>query len=382
LTRLAWLSGALLSTVRSGLLPAILGLVTIVLAACSRPSQPGSSVPAPSDSSAEWSQLASLAKREGRLAIAISPGVAYRESAVEFEKQFPYISMDVTQSAARDIQSRLLSERQSGSYLLDVYRASKTILPLRDAGGFVPFRPQIIRPDVLDDSKWLDGFSAGFEETKQQIYCYEGITAFLFSVNRDVIPESQLSSVEQLVEPQWRGKIAAINLLAPSSASAGVAYLTLLKGQDWVRTLLSQNITVTNDDRQLAEWVVRGTYPIAFAPDAAQLLSLRNQGLGQNVKPLAPTSELGGRFTTGNGCMAIMNNAPHPAAARLFANWMLTQEAQAKWVAATGENSRRLDVPGPPDTAPRPGAYLKDVTYEPNGDLQGQAIALARTIIK
>jgi len=45
----------------------------------------------------------------------------------------------------------------------------------------------------------------------------------------------------------------------------------------------------------------------------------------------------------------LMNRAPHPNAAALFANWFLTREGQTVHASTTTTNSRRKDVaPGDP----------------------------------
>ena len=57
------------------------------------------------------------------------------------------------------------------------------------------------------------------------------------------------------------------------------------------------------------------------------------------------------------GSMALMNRAPHPNAAKVFINWLLSRDGQAlfqKTVSVPGDarNSRRVDVPKdhiPPD---------------------------------
>jgi iron(III) transport system substrate-binding protein len=205
---------------------------------------------------------------------------------------------------------------------------------------------------------------------------------FLFYVNRDVVPESELSSVEQLVEPRWSGRITSVDPRNFSAASAHTAHLLLLKGEDWIRRLMGQELVVVGDNRQLVDFVVRGRYPIGFGLTISILEQFQREGTGRNVKPLAPQSEPGTRYTTGNGSMALISKAPHPNAARVYVNWLLSREAHASWVKIVAENTRRLDVAGgPPDTAPRPGAYLKDVNREENMPYVTRAMEVAKSVI-
>jgi iron(III) transport system substrate-binding protein len=252
---------------------------------------------------------------------------------------------------------------------------------VRDAGGFDPLRPALVLPEVLDTTKWLDGFEAGFQDIgNEHLYAYEGRMTFLVYVNRGQIPESQLHSVDQLVDDRWKGMIVSTDPATNSAANAHAAHLLLIQGEDWVRKLLSQDLVIVNDNRQIVDFLVRGRYPIALGATVAILQDYQRHGTGLDVKPLAPESDLGARFTSGNGTVALMNKAPHPNAAKLFINWLLSQEGQATRVTITGENTRRLDVSGPSTSAARPGAYLKGIAREENIPALTRIMEIARSI--
>lgn len=56
---------------------------------------------------------------------------------------------------------------------------------------------------------------------------------------------------------------------------------------------------------------------------------------------------------------------PHPNAAKLFLNWLLTKEAQTVWCKHAEINSRRLDVPIiREDLVPTPGKHYARVDLE------------------
>ena len=67
------------------------------------------------------------------------------------------------------------------------------------------------------------------------------------------------------------------------------------------------------------------------------------EGLGKKVEPVH--FKEGNVLIPGFGVMAMFDKAPHPNAAKVFANWMLTREAQEEYHRATRQNSRRTDVP-------------------------------------
>src|SRR5207253_547419 len=52
----------------------------------------------------------------------------------------------------------------------------------------------------------------------------------------------------------------------------------------------------------------------------------------------------------------LMNKAPHPNAAKLFMNWLLTEQGQSVFTQNVDANSRRIGVaPGLPDGVLKPG---------------------------
>jgi ABC-type Fe3+ transport system substrate-binding protein len=60
----------------------------------------------------------------------------------------------------------------------------------------------------------------------------------------------------------------------------------------------------------------------------------------------------------GSCCIAVLNKAPHPNAAKLFVNWVLSREGQTAWQKYTEVNSLRMDIPKfdlPADDVPQKG---------------------------
>jgi ABC-type Fe3+ transport system substrate-binding protein len=59
----------------------------------------------------------------------------------------------------------------------------------------------------------------------------------------------------------------------------------------------------------------------------------------------------GGTLSSSGGTLSLLQNAPHPNAAKVFVNWLLSREGQAqvqkgrKGRPRTGSNSLRIDIP-------------------------------------
>jgi iron(III) transport system substrate-binding protein len=334
---------------------------------------------------AEWDRLVAAARQEGSVTVVIQTGDLYRNWALEFEKAFPGIRVDVTGLPGRDVIPRVLGEQRGGQYLWDVYvGGNQSGLSLRDGGALDPMRPILFHPEVVDDSAWFGGFAWGFADLEgQYLFTHRVEVAPTVRVNRDTVPESELNRVEQLVDPKWKGRISWQDPTVPGAGSADAGHLLLAAGEPWYRQLFAQEIVATRDQRQQVDWLVRSRYPIGISPSFEALQAYQQEGVGLNVRSLAFDSDLGRRLSMSLGT-GLFTQAPHPNAAKLYLNWALTKEAQTLWVRHLGNQvSRRLDVLGPPELAPDPKVqYRESVNLEKNAHFIDQAQDIAREWIK
>jgi iron(III) transport system substrate-binding protein len=337
--------------------------------------------------SAVWQQTLKAATTEGNLVIVGPPAPQYREALIAFQKHFPQIKVEYVGPSLRDFSPRILTERKMEQFFWDVLvgGAETPNLHLKPAGVLDPLEPALMLPEVLNDSAWLGGFNDGWmDREKRYIYGVTGTVNAQVLVDRSIISEEQLNRVEDLVAPKWKGKISWQEPRAPGGGSAAAGYWLHLLGEDFVRKLLQQDILTVRDRRQQAEWLVKGKYPIGIAVTDAFLDIYRAKGIGLKVEPLAPHTPAGGatRLGAGNGNVVLINRAPHPNAAKVFVNWLLSRQGQEIFVKSTGDNSRRLDVKGPAQTAPKPGVKYININKEELVHNISRAMKIATEILK
>ena len=161
-------------------------------------------------------------------------------------------------------------------------------------------------------------------------------------VNRDFVSESELRSGRDLLDPRWKGKM----VLQDPRGGAGAGTLTVMLavyGEDYLRDLLTkQDMVVTGDTRQQAEWAARGRYPIALGIVSHVLSLLQSEGVGRNVKPVKEGPK---HFSTGVGSVQLINRPPNPNARKVLANWLMSRQAQLEITQIVETNSLRRDVP-------------------------------------
>ncbi len=91
------------------------------------------------------------------------------------------------------------------------------------------------------------------------------------------------------------------------------------------------------------------------------------------------------RATTGSGSISLLEGGPHPNAARVYINWLLSPTTQAKLSKNTELNSRRTDVPAADkDSAVDPTKMSKyrNAATEENSDHDGKLLPLIRAALK
>jgi iron(III) transport system substrate-binding protein len=349
-----------------------LGSTGLLLAACSSaaPAQPTVAPVAPAggarqaDPRAEWDALVAAAKQEGKVVVETPVGPGYREGIQIFANTFPGVEAEhqpFPDSAT--FLPRLEQERKAGIFTFDV--AATTPIPtlqvIKPSGYLDPLRPLLIHPEVLDDSAWFGGFEGRWaDSTKSHVFRHLlNVTRSLY-INTELIKDDEIKTLDDLLDPRWKGKIVT------SDVAQGYIYspFTIIreqKGEEWMRRFfVDQQPQMVRDRRQAVEVLVRGGAPIGFGLHPLVMKDFRSQGLANHIK----NPEVPGTVYSGGDIVAVFNRAPHPSAAKLFINWLLTKDGQAAWSSKNEINSARIDVPiVDPDAAPGKVTY-EDPTQE------------------
>lgn len=333
----------------------------------------------------DWNDLVQAANAEGEVDVHGGPGKLYEEVLTEgFRRAFPQLKVNFSGSSGRDAIPKIMREREAGLYNWDVYvGGTPSILQvLKPAGAFAPLRPAFILPEVLNDNAWYGGLDgAWMDKERMYVLGLEATVTPVMIVNWDVVSRTDLKDYSDLLAPRFAGKIVWDDPRLPGQGVAVGQRLLINFGVDFLKRLLAeQTITYTTNPRQNAEWVVRGQYPIGLGTATEELKPFQLQGLGNNISgfdgPLQhPT------MGSGFGTVSMMDHAPHPNAAKVYINWLMSRAGQTDW-GRTGHNSRRLDVPhADPAAFPVAGvAYVADQSEE-NIPSREEAANLAKQFI-
>jgi iron(III) transport system substrate-binding protein len=331
-----------------------------------------------------WDRTVAAANREGQLTVAGPSGRGWRDFlSGHFQEAYPRIALKLTPFAGRDFWPRLVKEREVGEYLWDlrVGGSDDNTHVLKAQGMFDPIRDRLILPEVVDGNNWYGGLDGLFVDREARTLVafalYEQTTAHY---NRRIIPEGV--TVKDLVRPEWAGRISMADPRGGSALNT-VALLFKVYGDDFVRRLMiDQKPAITKDPRQQIEWLSSGRYPVAFGLPTAALVEYAAHGasVADFIKMEGALS-----WTQGVGGVSLISKAPHPNAATVFINWILTRDVQVELMQAVKLNSRRKDVPlGDPGSAvdtSRLSEYVGS-QHEDMGVYHKKASALVREIVR
>ena len=309
---------------------------------------------AASDPTAEWQQVVSAAKGSA-LNLMVMTGSAYADMVAAFQKAYPDIKVSMTQARPGDSTTRIVAEQQNGQFFWDIFWGPNNSLNavLTPADALVDIRPFFILPEVTDDKNWIGGFEIYAQDLTKRRLSFLGqmnVATGGFAVNWDKTPKGSLKDWPDLLDPKWRGKIVIYDPTRPVTGGIHLACALPIVGPEYIHTLLkTQKLVSIADARLTTDWIVRGRYPIVIGLSSSFLPNYQKEGLGMNIDDVGATVCSG----AGGPGLAVLKNAPHPDAAKVFLNWLLSKEGQmlyAKTFWAFNQTfSRRLDVPPPDD---------------------------------
>lgn len=290
----------------------------------------------------EWEKTLAAAKKEGRLVAGIPASAELRKGIEEvFRSRFPGIELELIPSRGPSNANKILSEHKAGVRYFDLLiSGTATPFGLVNANLIEPLELFMILPEVRDPKRWYGGH-IWVDNVKRFIYSFQAYQSENLWYNTGLTKAEEIRSYDDLLNSKWKGKIGYLDPRTLGSGTATWAFLWQHKGEDYLRKLAGQDLLLSRDQRQLADSLAKGKITLNVGLTYYSYLPFLKAGLP--IKPLPEPRE--GTYTScGSGALSIIKNPPHPNAARLFINWLLSKEGQETYGKAMGQATRRLDV--------------------------------------
>jgi ABC-type Fe3+ transport system substrate-binding protein len=238
-----------------------------------------------------------------------------RPIAAAFEKKYPGIKVRYTRANANEVAVKILNESRAGRPQSDVFDGTSTVVPLEREGYVLQWQPEAAKdyPDLYKDP--------------QGYWIASNLYINTPGYNTSLVPKgTQPKTYQDLLDPKWSGKIAWNAL---PSTSGGVGFIgTVLsemgqeRGMAYLRAFAKQKVAnVPAAARQVLDQVIAGEYAIA--------LQIFNHHAVISAKKGAPVDWIKMEPATGTlSVIGIQKNAPHPNAAKLLVDFIISKEGQ------------------------------------------------------
>lgn len=293
--------------------------------------------------SAEWEKVLDAAKKEGKVVVSIPTSAELRkEFETGFQKAYPGIELELNVARGAANINKIAEEQNAGVRTIDLHMGGTTsiITGLLANNMLDPVPPSMILPEVRDPKNWWGGHIWA-DTAKRYVYSFTGYMTETIWYNSSLVKAEDIPSWDSLLDPKWKGRIVILDPRSPGSGESNWAFLLRIKGEQFLAKLAAQEMMVGRNLRQLGEQVARGKSAISIGVSYYTYLPFIKAGLP--VRPISNISE-GYYAGTGSGNLAVLKNPPHPNAAKVFVNWLLSKEGQTAVTKALGQPTRRFDV--------------------------------------
>ena len=237
-----------------------------------------------------------------------------RPAAEVFEKTYG-VKVNYVRSNPEEMVLRVMNEAKAGRLQVDVIDGTSSIPALKREGltaKFIPENARRLPAQFIDaEGEWVAG----------NFYVHQPI------FNTDLVKKgTEPRSYEDLLDPKWKGKMSWSSLTSSSSAPGfvGIALMHMgeQKGMEYLRKLATQNITPVNSAaRQVVDQVMAGEYPLTLQAFHHHAVISGAKGAPVQWIPLEPAMAV-------LSVIAVTKDAPHPNAARLFTEFLVSPEGQ------------------------------------------------------
>lgn len=269
------------------------------------------------------------AKKEGHVVFYTSTETQSTQRLTSaFEKKYPFIKVDAVRIGSEKMAPRLIAETQARKTTADVVHQSAF-----DFYG-------VFQKGIFDSyiSPERSAFPSEYKDDKG-FWTIDSATLNVIAYNTRRFPDLPIpKSFWDLTEPRWKGQ-----LIMDENESKWMAGMMTYYGEaktlQLLRQLAEQDIQFRTGHSLIQTMVAAGERPVAVVAFANGVDRLKKDGAP--IEWIAPEPVIG--LTLG---LAVVKGSPHPHAARLLVDYLLSREGQ-EIMGSAGYFAPRTDVSSP-----------------------------------
>jgi iron(III) transport system substrate-binding protein len=257
-------------------------------------------------------ELIEGAKQEGKLVVWDTTRGRGKEHFRAFEKKYPFIKVEQALVHSDEVVQKVTMEQRSGRKpTADVIACNSVSYEQgKKDGVFAGFPWRKVFKDIPAEAIDKDNLGVGM---------YGNIWTMAYNtklVAKDKIPKTY----EDLLNPEWRGKLAADIRVNPWAYIVSSGVWSLEKGEAFVKKLKENQPKFGRGGTAISQLLIAGDFHIAPVY-LFNIIEARKTGAPIDWIPMEP---IGGNIAG----RAIPKGAPRPNAAVLYIAWLVSPEGQ------------------------------------------------------
>jgi len=290
----------------------------------------------PADRAGALDTVVDGARKEGKVVVYTGVERAGAQALVAaFSKKYPFIAAETVRASSSKLATRLDAEIEADRVQGDVFEFSLLYLT-----ASLRQRDEILRYDSPEYAH----FPAGYADPGY--WAATGVSNIIILLNSRKVAEANIpQSWWDLTKPYWKNKLTIDNI---EVSGTGYNWLVAIVndqrlGSKFIEELGRNRPVLERGHAGMAQKVAAGEYAAAAEMADFHLNNLRTAAPSAPVRGVWPKEGVPNEPWTAG----ILKRAPHPNAAKLYMDFLLSPEGQALYVKLMGWRSARADVPAP-----------------------------------
>ena len=276
------------------------------------------------------------AKKEGKLVFYTGIERASAQTIIDgFKKRYPFIAAETIRASSSKLATRLDAEIEANRVQGDVLEFSLLYLTTD-----LQKRGELLQYDSPEYANYpASAMSRGY-------WAASGLSSVIIIANSRKVDNANMpQSWWDLTKPYWRNRLTIDNLEVSGTGYNWIVAIVNSPELGWnfIEALGKSKPALERGHAGMAQKVAAGEYSGAAEMTDFHLHNLRIASASVPVRGIWPKEGVPREPWT----IGILRRAPHPNAARLFLDYLLSQEGQTLYVKAMGWSSARSDVSGP-----------------------------------
>jgi iron(III) transport system substrate-binding protein len=260
-------------------------------------------------------ELEAAAKGEGRVVFYTATDVAVAERlAGLFRERYPEIQVQVERAGSERVFQRIGQEYTSGIYNADVIETSDAVhfQYFKREGWLEPMVPEVVATSWPAEEKDPDGQFAAYR-------AHLSVLAY----RTDLMPEADAPKTwADLLDPKYKDKMVKAHPGYSGTVMTATYALSQALGWEWFEKLGAQNVMQVQSSTEPPKKLAQGERALEIDGNEYNVFRLQEEGVP--IKIVYPAE--GTPLAVGNA--AVLAEAPHPNAAKLFYSFLFSKEAQ------------------------------------------------------